>query len=134
MLFLMMMMPINLDLLSHLEPLLTVYQNDSQQPDNLCGPYCVSLLLKAYGALSVTAVEVAIAASSARTLAINSGLAITNRMFELMGARSVANTYGFDRYWRDLRTLSLHHPSDYTLQDIGNWVLNGENPMPSPYA
>lgn len=78
--------------------------------------------------------RVAISVSSARTLAINSGLAITNRMFELMGARSAANAYSFDRYWRNLRTLSLHHPLDYTLQDIGNWVLNGESPMPSPYA
>ena len=78
--------------------------------------------------------EVAIAAATAKALATDIGLAITNRMFELMGARSTAASYGFDRYWRDLRTLSLHDPLDYKLQEIGNWVLNGEAPMPTPYA
>ncbi|MEM9008253.1 MAG: hypothetical protein AAGE59_32685 [Cyanobacteria bacterium P01_F01_bin.86] len=57
-------MPITLNLLPHTEPLLTVHQTDHQQPDNLCGPYCLSLLLRAYGALSVNAVDVAIAAST----------------------------------------------------------------------
>jgi len=78
--------------------------------------------------------EVAIAAAAAKVVASNIALEITNRMFELMGARSTATKYGFDRYWRDLRTLSLHDPLDYKLQEIGNWVLNGEAPMPSPYA
>ncbi len=57
-------MQINLRLLSYLEPLLIIHQNDNQQPDNLCGPYWVSLLLRAYGDLEVTAVDVAIAAST----------------------------------------------------------------------
>ena len=78
--------------------------------------------------------EVAIAAAAAKVISSNVALEITNRMFEIMGARSTATKYGFDRYWRDLRTLSLHDPLDYKLQEIGNWVLNGEAPMPSPYA
>ncbi|MGB7087596.1 MAG: acyl-CoA dehydrogenase family protein [Phormidesmis sp.] len=78
--------------------------------------------------------EVAIAAATAKALATDTGLAITNRMFELMGARSTAAIYGFDRHWRDLRTLSLHDPLDYKLQEIGNWVLTGASPTPSPYA
>jgi len=78
--------------------------------------------------------EVAISAAAAKSLATDAGLSIINRMFELMGARSTAASYGFDRHWRDLRTLSLHDPLDYKLQEIGNWVLNGEAPIPSPYA
>ena len=77
---------------------------------------------------------VAIAAAAAKSLATDTGLAVTNRIFELMGARSTAARYGFDQRWRDLRTLSLHDPLDYKLQEIGNWVLSGEAPMPSPYA
>ncbi|MGB3294445.1 MAG: acyl-CoA dehydrogenase family protein [Phormidesmis sp.] len=57
--------------------------------------------------------EIAIAAAAAKSLATETGLAITNRMFELMGARSTATRYAFDRPWRDLRTLSLHDPLDY---------------------
>ena len=36
----------------------------TQQPDNLCGPYWIALLLRAFGGLSLSAVEVAIAAST----------------------------------------------------------------------
>ena len=57
-------MQLILDLLPYVEPLLTIHQNDNQQPDNLCGPYWISLLLKAYGGLNMTAVDVAIAAST----------------------------------------------------------------------
>ena len=78
--------------------------------------------------------EVAIAAAAAKALSIQIGLAITNQMFDLMGARSVTNQYGFDLYWRNLRTLTLHDPLDYKLCDIGNWVVNGTAPVPSSYA
>lgn len=53
-----------ISLLPYLEPLLNVHQNNSQQPDNLCGPYWIALLLKAYGGLNVPAIDVAIAAST----------------------------------------------------------------------
>ena len=59
-----MNMQINLNLFPYLEPLLSVHQNNNQQPDNLCGPYWIALLLNAYGGLNVTAVDVAIAAST----------------------------------------------------------------------
>lgn len=73
-------------------------------------------------------------AAAAKTLSIQTGLTITNQMFDLMGARSVINRYGYDRHWRNLRTLSLHDPLDYKLFDIGNWVVNGAAPTPSSYA
>lgn len=58
-------MPLSLSLLPYLEPLLRLHENRGQQPDNLCGPYWVSLLLQAYGGVSVSAVETAIAAATA---------------------------------------------------------------------
>jgi alkylation response protein AidB-like acyl-CoA dehydrogenase len=73
-------------------------------------------------------------AAAAKTLSIQVGLAITNQMFDLMGARAVANRNGYDLYWRNLRTLSLHDPLDYKLFDIGNWVVNSVAPTPSSYA
>ncbi|MBF2047145.1 MAG: acyl-CoA dehydrogenase family protein [Elainella sp. C42_A2020_010] len=78
--------------------------------------------------------EVALVAAAAKALSIRVGLAITNRMFEVMGARATANRYGFDRYWRDMRTFTLHDPVDYKLREIGAWVLNGEFPFPTPYS
>jgi alkylation response protein AidB-like acyl-CoA dehydrogenase len=78
--------------------------------------------------------DVAVSAAAAKVLSIQTGLAVTNQMFDLMGARSVAKKYGFDLYWRNLRTLTLHDPIDYKLFDIGNWVVNGKSPVPSSYA
>jgi alkylation response protein AidB-like acyl-CoA dehydrogenase len=78
--------------------------------------------------------EVAIAVYSAKAMTTQVGLGIVNRMFEVMGARATSNQYGFDRYWRDLRTFTLHDPLDYKLHDIGNWFLNQELPMITQYS
>ena len=78
--------------------------------------------------------QVSTTAAAAKTLSIQVGLSVTNQMFDLMGASAVANRYGFDRYWRNVRTLSLHDPVDYKLFDIGNWVVNKTSPVPSSYA
>jgi alkylation response protein AidB-like acyl-CoA dehydrogenase len=78
--------------------------------------------------------EVAIAVFAAKAFATKIGIDITNRIFEVMGTRSTATKYGFDRYWRDLRTFTLHDPIDYKLRDIGNWVLNQELPQATQYS
>ena len=78
--------------------------------------------------------EVAITVYAARACATKVSLDLTSRIFTVMGARSTATKYGFDRYWRDLRTFTLHDPVDYKLRDIGNWVLNHELPIASQYS
>ena len=42
--------------------------------------------------------------------------------------------YGFDRFWRNARTHTLHDPLDYKLRDLGRWVLRGEYPLPTSYS
>lgn len=78
--------------------------------------------------------EVAIAVFSAKALATKAGLDIANRIFEVTGTRSTATHYGFDRYWRDLRTFTLHDPLDYKLRDVGNWFLTQEFPLITQYS
>ncbi|WP_341529279.1 acyl-CoA dehydrogenase family protein [Nostoc sp. UHCC 0302] len=78
--------------------------------------------------------EVAIAVSAAKVLATRVGIDITNRIFEVTGTRATATKYGFDRYWRDLRTFTLHDPIDYKLRAIGDWVLNNELPTITQYS
>lgn len=56
------------------------------------------------------------------------------KIFELMGARATANRFGFDRYWRDARTLSLHDPVAYKALEIGRHLLSGERPEPTTYS
>ncbi|MEL6553786.1 MAG: hypothetical protein AAFQ63_10055 [Cyanobacteria bacterium J06621_11] len=57
-------MKLALDFLPEMQALLLKHEQAGQQPDNLCGPYWVSLLLQAYGKFSLSAVEVAKAAST----------------------------------------------------------------------
>lgn len=78
--------------------------------------------------------ECAVAIATAKVAATKVGLELTNRIFEVMGARSTSSKYGFDRYWRNLRTFTLHDPVDYKVRDIGNWILNDEYPKPNFYA
>jgi alkylation response protein AidB-like acyl-CoA dehydrogenase len=51
-------------------------------------------------------------------------LEVTSRIFDLMGARSTSNRYGFDRFWRNVRTHTLHDPIAYKTREVGNFALN----------
>jgi alkylation response protein AidB-like acyl-CoA dehydrogenase len=75
-----------------------------------------------------------ISISVAKVLTARVGLEVTNRMFELLGARATSTKYRYDRYWRNLRTLSLHDPLDHKIQDIGDWALNARYPTPGFYS
>lgn len=52
-------------------------------------------------------------------------LEVTSRVFDLMGARSTAGRYGFDRFWRNIRTHTLHDPVAYKAREVGNFAVNG---------
>ncbi|MBD2448939.1 acyl-CoA dehydrogenase family protein [Nostoc sp. FACHB-152] len=78
--------------------------------------------------------ECALLIATAKAATTKVGLEITNRIFEVMGARATNSKYGFDRYWRNLRTFTLHDPLDYKIRDIGNWALNEELPKPNFYS
>ncbi len=78
--------------------------------------------------------ECAIAIATAKVAATRVGLDITSRMFEVMGARATAASYGFDRYWRNIRTFTIHDPVDYKVRAVGNWALNGQLPTPDFYS
>ncbi|MBD3884748.1 hypothetical protein IFO70_23720 [Phormidium tenue FACHB-886] len=51
-----------------------------------------------------------------------------------MGSRAVDVQFGFDRYWRDLRTFTLHDPVDCKYRDIGNWFLHQQAPTLTQYS
>lgn len=78
--------------------------------------------------------RVAVAVATAKVAASRTGLDVASRLFETTGARATHGALRLDRYWRNLRVQTLHDPVDYKLQDIGNWVLNGQAPAPSFYS
>ncbi len=53
-------------------------------------------------------------------------LDFTAKLFELTGGRSLSRKLGFDRYWRDVRAYSVHHPTSYMIKGIGEWALSGK--------
>ena len=56
------------------------------------------------------------------------------RIFEVTGARSTATAEGLDRFWRNVRTHTLHDPVAYKRREVGRWVLEGELPEPTWYS
>ncbi len=79
------------------------------------------------GALSVDV-------AAARSLAARTALQVTSQIFEMVGARATANRNGFDRFWRNVRTHTLHDPIDYRLKEVGRWLLTGAPPNPYSYG
>ncbi len=78
--------------------------------------------------------ETAVLVAAANVLAGKVALDVTSRIFDVMGARSATTKYGFDRFWRNVRTHTLHNPAEYKLRNVGRWVLTKEYPTPGYYS
>lgn len=78
--------------------------------------------------------EVSIAIATAKIAATNSSLFITQNIFQVMGARATTAKLNLDRFWRNVRTQTLHDPIDYKYQEVGEWVLTGKVPDPNFYS
>lgn len=78
--------------------------------------------------------EAALAVFTAKAAATRAALEITSRVFETMGAGAAIARHGYDRYWRNVRTHTLHDPVDYKFKDIGRWLLSGLVPEPGTYS
>ncbi|MGW2330429.1 acyl-CoA dehydrogenase family protein [Streptomyces sp. NPDC001700] len=76
--------------------------------------------------------EVRVAAVKAR--ATDVALEVTSRIFEVTGARSTASAEGLDRFWRNVRTHTLHDPVAYKRREVGRHVLTAELPEPTWYS
>lgn len=71
------------------------------------------------GELAIEIAELKVASSDVAT-------ELTHRIFEATGTSSTASKHGFDLYWRNVRTHSLHDPVDYKKLEVGANYLNGE--------
>ncbi|MGW0520738.1 acyl-CoA dehydrogenase family protein [Crossiella sp. NPDC003009] len=76
--------------------------------------------------------EVRVAAVKARATEV--ALEVTNRIFEVTGARATASSQGLDRFWRNVRTHTLHDPVAYKRAEVGVYVLRDEIPAPTWYS
>lgn len=78
--------------------------------------------------------EVSVAIATAKIAATNTSLYITQNIFQVMGARATTAKLNLDRFWRNVRTQTLHDPVDYKYQEVGEWILTGKVPDPSFYS
>ena len=78
--------------------------------------------------------EVSVAVATAKIAATTASLNITQNIFQVMGARATTAQLNLDRFWRNVRTQTLHDPVDYKYQEIGEWILTGKVPDPSFYS
>ncbi|KAK1773694.1 acyl-CoA dehydrogenase/oxidase [Copromyces sp. CBS 386.78] len=72
--------------------------------------------------------------AAAKIMVTDVGLKVTSDVFKVTGSRATASKVGLDRFWRDLRTHTLHDPVAYKRREVGRWVLLGEIPTPTWYT
>jgi alkylation response protein AidB-like acyl-CoA dehydrogenase len=86
--------------------------------------------------LALTAEErgaAAISIAAANVFSGNVALDVTSRIFEVTGARSATASRGLDRFWRNVRTHTLHNPAEYKSRNVGLWHLTGAFPEANLY-
>ncbi|CRK47355.1 hypothetical protein BN1723_007494 [Verticillium longisporum] len=72
--------------------------------------------------------------ASVKVTATDIGLRVTSGVFEVTGSKSTQRKVALDRFWRDIRTHSLHDPVAYKNRELGRYVLLGEIPEPTWYT
>lgn len=67
--------------------------------------------------------EVAEWVASAKVVTTDTALRVTAGVFEVTGSRATGKKVGLDRFWRDVRTHTLHDPVAYKNREVGEFVL-----------
>ncbi|KAF2084515.1 acyl-CoA dehydrogenase NM domain-like protein [Saccharata proteae CBS 121410] len=78
--------------------------------------------------------EFAESVAAVKVVTTDVGLRVTAGVFEVTGSRATANKVGLDRFWRDVRTHTLHDPVAYKNRELGRWVLLDEVPVVTWYT
>jgi alkylation response protein AidB-like acyl-CoA dehydrogenase len=104
---------------------------------DLAAAYALTLatgdLLDAHERGEIDRTALAAPVYAAKAAASRAGVRATSEIFALMGTRSAARAHGFDRFWRNARTVSLHDPVDWKHSELGQHVLTGWDPPPGIY-
>ena len=75
--------------------------------------------------------EASVAVAEAKVFATEVALQVCQNIFRICGARAALADEDFDRFWRDVRTLTLHDPVDYKERLIGAYLLQDQFPPAS---
>ncbi|KAK8182053.1 thermophilic desulfurizing enzyme family protein [Phyllosticta capitalensis] len=78
--------------------------------------------------------EFAETVAAVKVVATDTGLRVTSGVFEVTGSKATSRKVGLDRFWRDVRTHTLHDPVAYKNRELGRYALLGEVPEPTWYT
>ncbi|KAI5208153.1 thermophilic desulfurizing enzyme family protein [Aureobasidium subglaciale] len=78
--------------------------------------------------------EVAEWVASAKVITTDVSLKVTAGVFEVTGSRATGKNVGLDRFWRDVRTHTLHDPVAYKKKELGRYFLLNEVPEHTWYT
>ena len=78
--------------------------------------------------------EAAEKVASVKVVATDTALRVTAGVFEVTGAKATSRRVSLDRFWRDVRTHTLHDPVSYKNRELGKYVLLDEIPEPTWYT
>jgi len=74
-------------------------------------------------------VEAEVAVTQAQLVIIAAALRATTTVFDALGASGVSVQRGLDRHWRNARTLASHNPRVYKARILGDYLINGKDPV-----
>lgn len=75
-------------------------------------------------------IDAEVAVSHAQLVIIAAALRAATSVFDALGASGVSEDLALDRHWRNARTLASHNPRVYKARIIGDWLVNGKDPVP----
>ncbi|GAA5933165.1 uncharacterized protein JCM15063_002316 [Sporobolomyces koalae] len=97
----------------------------------------ISALLTREDRTLVTADErgqIAVRIAGAKVTSTELVLELTSKIYEVLGARSISFKAGFEHFWRNARTHTLHDPVAHKKAEVGRYALLGELPVPTWYT
>lgn len=74
-------------------------------------------------------IDAEVAVTQAQLVIIGAALRSTTRLFDALGSSGVSEGLGLDRHWRNARTLASHNPVVYKARILGDWFINGKDPV-----
>jgi alkylation response protein AidB-like acyl-CoA dehydrogenase len=75
-------------------------------------------------------IDADVAITQAQLVIISAALRATTTIFDALGASGVSEELALDRHWRNARTLASHNPRVYKARILGDWLINGKDPVP----
>src|ERR1700733_8694860 len=76
-------------------------------------------------------IDADVAVTQAQLVIIAAALQATTTIFDALGASGVSEDLLLDRHWRNARTLASHNPRVYKARILGDWLVNGKDPVPN---